>query len=491
VAIYVDDKELVAAHQAGDSEAFEELVREYRVSLLSHARRKLRCDAGAEDAVQETLVRAYRALPRFNGEYRLGPWLHRIMGNVCIDELNKRQRDDVKVDRFAAQPSVRSDSPSAEEELGLEFEDSGLTAALGSLPDSYREALELRFVEDLEYDRVAEISGVSEQNARARVSRAKLAMRAALKGVAALPLLLVGLLKRGEKAAAAATSTGGAIAATGSSATVGLASAGTQTAAAVIPTLTEASLAASQAVPSVVPIVAKAAVGIGLAAAVFTPTSDSAVHQAVENLASGTVGVVVEEVSVSSGDEGSTSQTSSTTTGQLIASDSGFAPIETQTPSQDVAPQDQISAGGGETSQHATSINGSVLEGHGVFVESDNLTLSRSGGDRYGLSGSVAITVAGARSVGQVTSASWIRIDGEVDVDGSRRIDGLLEVQSSGSSMLGLRIAGFGYQESGSFEIGGLFRSESNSMGVAERGSFSGTLVVADTPGPATLTFNP
>ena len=104
MAIYVDDKELVAAHQAGDSEAFEELVREYRVSLLSHARRKLRCDAGAEDAVQETLVRAYRALPRFNGEYRLGPWLHRIMGNVCIDELNKRQRDGVKVDRFAAQP---------------------------------------------------------------------------------------------------------------------------------------------------------------------------------------------------------------------------------------------------------------------------------------------------------------------------------------------------------------------------------------------------
>ena len=63
MAIYVDDRELVAAHQAGDTDAFEELVREHRSSLYGHARRKLLCDATAEDAVQETLVRAYRALP--------------------------------------------------------------------------------------------------------------------------------------------------------------------------------------------------------------------------------------------------------------------------------------------------------------------------------------------------------------------------------------------------------------------------------------------
>ena len=85
MAIYVDDRELVAAHRAGEKDAFDELVREHRMSLHNHARRKLNCDAGAEDAVQETFVRAYRALPNFNGQYRLGPWLPRIMSNVCID----------------------------------------------------------------------------------------------------------------------------------------------------------------------------------------------------------------------------------------------------------------------------------------------------------------------------------------------------------------------------------------------------------------------
>ena len=81
------------------------------------------------------------------------------------------------------------DAPSVEEELGLELDDSRIDAALGSLSDPHRQALELRFIEELGYERVAEISGVSEQNARARVSRARSAMRSSLKGVAALPVL--------------------------------------------------------------------------------------------------------------------------------------------------------------------------------------------------------------------------------------------------------------------------------------------------------------
>ena len=186
------------------ADAFDELVREHRSSLLAHARRKLRCDAASEDALQETLVRAYKALPRFNGEYRLGPWLHRIMHNVCIDEANRRRRDGEKVDLYVAQGSWSAETQGVEEELGFEFDDSSLRAALESLSEPYRQALELKFLREYDYSELAEASGVSEQNARARVSRAKAVMRSALKGVASLPLLLVGILKRGEKAAAAA-----------------------------------------------------------------------------------------------------------------------------------------------------------------------------------------------------------------------------------------------------------------------------------------------
>ena len=150
MAIYIDDRELVAAHKAGDSEAFDELVREHKISLIAHARRKLRCAAAAEDAFQETLVRAYRALPNFEGEYRLGPWLHRIMANVCIDEANRRFRDGEKTESFAAQPAARRHAPSPEDELGLHADDSQLDLALEGLPESQKEALLLRFVEDLD-----------------------------------------------------------------------------------------------------------------------------------------------------------------------------------------------------------------------------------------------------------------------------------------------------------------------------------------------------
>ena len=130
MAIYIDDRELIAAHQAGDTEAFDELVREHRSSLHNHARRKLYCDSAAEDAVQETLVRAYKALPRFNGEYLLGPWLHRIMHNVCIDEANRRRRDGEKTDVYASEPIGRRESPSVEDELGLHVDDSCPTYVL-------------------------------------------------------------------------------------------------------------------------------------------------------------------------------------------------------------------------------------------------------------------------------------------------------------------------------------------------------------------------
>ena len=206
MAIYIDDRELVAAHQAGDTEAFEELVREHRSALFRHARRKLYCDSSAEDAVQETLVRAYKALPNFDGEYRLGPWLNRIMANVCVDEIHRRRRDGEKKDLLSAEPGTRMEFPSVEEQLGLEIDSSALTAALDEMSEPYREALVLRFVDDLDYQEVADVSGVSEQNARARVSRARTAMRAAMKGVAVIPAILTVFLKRGEKAAAAATS---------------------------------------------------------------------------------------------------------------------------------------------------------------------------------------------------------------------------------------------------------------------------------------------
>ena len=277
MALRLEDRDLVIAYQAGDDEAFAELVREYRQGLLNHARRRLSCNESAEDAVQETLVRALRAMPRFNGNYLVEPWLHRILTNVCIDEGNRRRREGEKTERAAVNDSSLQPTPSVETELGLDLDLSDVVDAVEGLSEPYREALQLRFVDELSYDEVAKAAGVSEDNARARVSRARTALRAALRVAAFLPVALIGLLRRGERAASAVT--GHASGASHSS---------IQTA---MPLLAEAAPVAPRAVAAVantavvgVPVLAKAAMGLGLATAVIAPTVDSTAHRAAERV---------------------------------------------------------------------------------------------------------------------------------------------------------------------------------------------------------------
>lgn len=286
MALRLEDRDLVLAYQAGDDEAFAELVREYRPQLLGHARRKLGCPEAAEDAVQEALVRALRAMPRFNGNYLVGPWLHRILSNVCSDEGNRKRREHEKTERFASNDQALNLPSTTEAELGLEFDDAELMDAVDNLSEQYREALMLRFVEELSYEEVAAKAGVSEENARARVSRARNAVRAALKLAAATPVALIGLLRRGERAASAVAGHGST-----ASSTAAQTSAAQSSMASAMPLLTEAAPVASRAAAAVanaattgVPVVAKAAVGLGLATAVITPTVDSPVHKATERV---------------------------------------------------------------------------------------------------------------------------------------------------------------------------------------------------------------
>lgn len=195
----VDDRRLVDLHKAGDEEAFASIVTAYHRELMSHARRRLHDPRAAEDAVQEALLRAFRALPRFNGEYKLGAWLHRIVENVCADEGNRRRREGELTDRVASLPPIPeadvADSAIADPEV---------TQALQSLSPSYREALVLRYVEGLPYREVAEKTGVSEENARARAHRGRAVLRRVLKGqgrgaAALIPALLAWIAAAGRK----------------------------------------------------------------------------------------------------------------------------------------------------------------------------------------------------------------------------------------------------------------------------------------------------
>src|SRR5919202_5372251 len=92
------DAETVKAAQGGDDGAFERLVAGHRRELYAHCYRMLGSAADAEDALQETLLRAWRALPQFAGRSSLRSWLYRIATNACLRAIERRPKRVLPID---------------------------------------------------------------------------------------------------------------------------------------------------------------------------------------------------------------------------------------------------------------------------------------------------------------------------------------------------------------------------------------------------------
>lgn len=137
---------------------FWSLVEAHGDELLAHARR-LAGDGEAEDVVQEALLRALRAYPRLRHAEHLRAWLYRVTTTTAYDSHRRLRRERLTDDP----PTV----PVEPEHYDGAFED-----LIAPLPEPARDALRLRFVEDLDYDGVALALGCSTVAARQRVSTA-------------------------------------------------------------------------------------------------------------------------------------------------------------------------------------------------------------------------------------------------------------------------------------------------------------------------------
>jgi len=158
--------------------AFEILYREYYVRVFGLCRRLLTSPPMAEDATQETFMKAYRSFEKYDTSQPFWQWIASIANNHCIDVLRRQK----KTKNLFGEEEQETIEPGAEEqplltEVISSEESSQLTEAISALPDKYRIPLVLAYFYDASYERIASELSISTSHVGVLILRAKQRLR--------------------------------------------------------------------------------------------------------------------------------------------------------------------------------------------------------------------------------------------------------------------------------------------------------------------------
>ena len=195
------EEALLKAFRSGDDAAFDGLIEMYSAKLYKVAYALLGSRQDAEEVVQDTFLRAYRALRAFRGESSLETWLHRIAVNLARNKYqwNHRRGSGLNVSQTVGGDDAGGESGTENEQdvpdrrmepdLVLEQGEIGtnIMKALNSLPDNLRETMLLRHVDDMPYEQIAQRLDCKVGTVKSRLSRGREMLRDYLAAVGILP----------------------------------------------------------------------------------------------------------------------------------------------------------------------------------------------------------------------------------------------------------------------------------------------------------------
>lgn len=179
----LDMNDAIQAARSGDESAFSDLVNYYRGAAERVAQHILRTEEAAADAVQESLIKVHRAMPRFqDGNFR--SWLLRIVTNTCYDHLRKeKRRSSISLDQLAEEADGELTLPSTiekhnpEAEMLKDEEMQILLRAIDALPDWHKNVVLMIDVHGYDYGETADALDLPLGTVKSRLSRARSTLR--------------------------------------------------------------------------------------------------------------------------------------------------------------------------------------------------------------------------------------------------------------------------------------------------------------------------
>jgi RNA polymerase sigma-70 factor, ECF subfamily len=177
------DSILVTRAQQGDSPSFEELVRRYEQKVYSITYRMLGRDDDASEALQETFLRAYRFLPKFESKSSFYTWLYRIATNVSLTRLRKRKQPPmVSLDEPISEDGnssreIPDETRTPESDLRRKDIRDAIQRAVDDLPEDYKSVIVLRDLEGLSNHEVGDALRLSVPAVKSRLHRGRMILR--------------------------------------------------------------------------------------------------------------------------------------------------------------------------------------------------------------------------------------------------------------------------------------------------------------------------
>ena len=175
----MQDELLIRRAQHGDADAFEQLLLEHQKNVYNLCYRMAGNPDDAMDLSQETFLRAWRCLDQYQFASAFSTWLYRLCSNICIDFLRRRRRQQTvpltfeDADGEEQTYAVPDAQPLPEEQVELKLTHETLAAAMAQLLPEHRAVLQLRVVNEMSNEQIADVLDIQIGTVKSRLSRAR------------------------------------------------------------------------------------------------------------------------------------------------------------------------------------------------------------------------------------------------------------------------------------------------------------------------------